>query len=62
MNAVRPGEHCNPNIVHIASMILHEKNGTQQIRKTPAQKRIREEEKKLFQIFKMVKITFCWNV
>lgn len=35
INAVTPGEHCSPKMVHIASIILHEKNGTQHIRKTP---------------------------
>lgn len=46
INAVTPGEHCKPNIVHIASMMLHEKNGTQQIRKTPVKWEKDGKEKK----------------
>jgi hypothetical protein len=36
MNAVTPGEQSNDNLVHIASRMLQVKNGTQQIRNTPA--------------------------
>jgi hypothetical protein len=36
MKAVTPGEQSNDNLVHIASRMLQVKNGTQQIRNTPA--------------------------
>lgn len=43
--------------MHIASMILQEKNGTQQIRKTPAKRM--EKEKKEENIEQTIKV---WDV
>jgi hypothetical protein len=36
MKAVTPGEHSDDSLVHIASRMLQVKNGTQQIKNTPA--------------------------
>jgi hypothetical protein len=35
MKAVTPGEQFDDSLVHVASRMLHVKNGTQQIKNTP---------------------------
>lgn len=45
MKAVRPGRQSLANLEHMASMMLHVKNGSQQKRKTPAWREQQTEKK-----------------
>lgn len=46
MKAVRPGRQSLANLEHMASMMLHVKNGSQQKRKTPVWREQQTEQKR----------------